>query len=148
MKRTTVDQSGFGGGYENTIQKMLWNGIRVVEENPEFAERALKSYRAFQGVFGVAEPMNEEGKQFDELLMEGVEDATGAMHHQVVKQLCYIAQNGREKWLEEIRKDDPKRIFEWDGTEASCPPTPPELADAEERGRAIVEKALKNPTEH
>jgi hypothetical protein len=117
----TVNLSGFGGGYENVCQQMLWNGIKAVEERPEWAELAFKQMRGLKNVFGLVENNGPEAEELDKKLMEGVDDATGAMHHQVCLVLCFIAQNGREKWLEIISKDQPDRIFMWDGTEQSCP---------------------------
>jgi hypothetical protein len=117
----TVSLSGFPAGYENVCQQMLWNGIRAIEERPEWGETALKQMKGYRGVYGVVSAEGPEAKELDEKIMAGVTDATGAMHHQVVSVLCYIAQNGKENWLKWVEENQPERIFEWDGTEASCP---------------------------
>jgi hypothetical protein len=121
VKEETIALSGFPAGYENQCQILLWNGIKMIEEEKEFAERALKQFTSFQNVFGLVNPEGNEAKQFEKRLLEGTKDVTGAMVHQVINNLIYIAQNGKEKWLDTVRKDDPGRVFEWDGTEASCP---------------------------
>lgn len=115
----TVDISGFGEGYENTCQLMLRNGERFFKENPEIAKKAV--YKGFSGVTGILNSESLEAKQLDTAILEGNDDATGAMHQIVVSHLMFIMKKGREAWVRELGSKKPGRIFEWDGTVKSCP---------------------------
>jgi len=78
MDIKTWDITGFGGGYEATCQQMLWNAVRFLTG---------------QG---------RDVKTFDVAMMDGIEDATGAMHHCATNHALYIAKNGYEKWFAEL----------------------------------------------
>lgn len=116
----TIDISGMGGGYEHVCQRMLANGRKYLAEHPDFSKEL--GYRQYEGVTGICLATTIGAKNFNQIIMFGIEDATGAMHQAVVGHLLYIAKNGEEKWLE-IFKDDPDRIYEWDGTDKTVPVT-------------------------
>lgn len=114
----SVDISGFGGAYEFTCQRMLWNGIEFVEAHPGIKEYKFVTYKNVTGLCGSS---CDNARMLEAAIMAGVDDATGAMFHAVVGHVLYIANNGREKWLQEIAKDEPGRLFVFNGTVESCP---------------------------
>lgn len=114
----TIDVSGMGGGYEHTCQRMLANGRKYLSDNPDFSSEL--AYKGFEGVTGICIAASIGAKNFDQIILFGIDDCTGAMHQVVVGHLLYIAKHGEEKWLDAF-KDRPKRYYEWDGTEQSCP---------------------------
>lgn len=97
MKIKTWDITGFGGGYESTCQKMLWNAVRFMRENL-ITELESKQY---QNIAGIADNSDDpNGKVFDDAMMEGIDDATGAMHQCATNHARYIAKNGYQMWFE------------------------------------------------
>jgi hypothetical protein len=117
----TIDISGMGGGYENVCQQMLKNGLDWIEANPEKAKELNGAYKAYKGIYGVCTAETAIAKEFDQALMKGIDDATGAMHQAVVGHSLYIAAHGKDAWLAEVEKSNPGRTYEWDGTSQSCP---------------------------
>ena len=119
----TWEISGFGGGYENACQRMLWTGIKYLSkiDNPE------KLLQGTHGLQGKAAKDNileiEEGTQIQfygicytpesfkeceaEMMKAVNNDCTGAMHQAVVGHLRFISKNGLQKWHEELKKARP-----------------------------------------
>lgn len=119
----TISISGFGGGYENECQRMLWNGINYLREQKLIGEiNTGIEFQSFENVYGACFPKGEPAEKLSEAVMRGIDEATGAMHHAVMGHLMFICKMGTEKWFEEFR-DLPERIFDWDGTVKSCPKT-------------------------
>jgi hypothetical protein len=112
----TVDMSGFGGSYEFTMQKMLENGERFLAANPG----AVGKWKAWENVTGIMLSEDDDAKRLETAVMDGINDATGAMHQAVIMHLIFIARNGRDKWLSEFPED---RKFDFNGTVSSCPKT-------------------------
>lgn len=106
----TVDISGFGGGYEATCQKMLLNGIRFLKDKPGFD---WSGYSGYEGIYGVCKAENTDAKALDEAIMEGIGDATGAMHEAVVSHLAYINKHGYDAWIAEGEKRE-QGVYEVD----------------------------------
>ena len=104
----TINISGFPSGYEAACQKMLRNGLRWLQEHPDFD--FTTSYHGFRGLYGVVVADNKASKALDKAMIADL-DATGAMHQAVVGHLAYIHKNGHEQWIAEIAKKDPTRVF-------------------------------------
>jgi len=96
----TVDISGFGGSYEAGCQKMLLNGIKFLNEHPNFDFRV---YKQSPQVFGLCIGEGESAEALDKAVCEGV-DPSGAMHHAVISHLAYIHERGYDTWLDEAGK--------------------------------------------
>jgi len=96
----TWDITGFGGGYEATCQMMLWNAVKFISNN----DKEIKSKQSPQ-IYGIAINEGKDGEAFDKAMMEGIDDATGAMHHCATNHALYIQKNGYDKWFEELKKD-------------------------------------------
>ena len=99
----TVDISGFGGGYEQTCQKMLRNGIEFLKGKPDFD---WSGYIQYKNVYGICTAVNEDAKALDDAIKEGTDGTTGAMHQAVIGHLAYVHKNGYEAWLKEAQKHD------------------------------------------
>lgn len=117
MKIKTFDLTGFGGGYEATCQRMVWNGVRFLMAN---RMELVPTYKEFKNVYGIAIPEGQDAEDLDKAIMAGIDDATGAMHQCAVGHIRYIAKNGYQKWFdmmkEEREKEDaePIKEFEYD----------------------------------
>ncbi len=114
MKINTWDLTGFGGGYEATTQKMLWQGVKFLVDNniKEIESKQL------QNVYGIAINEGEIGKQFDEAMMKGIDDATGAMHQCATNHARYIAKNGYQRWYDELKEHrTEEKSFEYEFNE-------------------------------
>jgi len=96
----TIDISGFGGGYEAGCQKMLINGLKFLNEHPNFDWSAYKEYR---GVFGLTIAESSEAKELDDAVCQDVEPS-GAMHSAVISHLAHINKHGYDAWLAEAEK--------------------------------------------
>ena len=96
----TVDISGFGGSYEAGCQKMLLNGLKFLNEHPNFDWSAYKEYR---GVFGLTIAESCEAKELDDAVCQDVEPS-GAMHSAVISHLAYINKHGYDGWIAEAEK--------------------------------------------
>lgn len=98
------------GSYELTCQQMLWNAVRFLRSNGKKQIKSLQN----ENIYGIADNQGEDGKAFDVAMLEGVTDATGAMHHCVTNHALYINKFGYHKWfnkLKESRKDE--QCFEY-----------------------------------
>ena len=109
----TIDISGFGGGYEATCQKMLLNGLRFLKDKPDFD---WSGYRTFENVYGICSAVNDNAQALDKAIMNGIDDATGAMHQAVIFHLSYIHQHSYEEWLAEAQREG-REIIEIDEAE-------------------------------
>ena len=96
----TIDISGFGGSYEAGCQKMLINGLKFLNEHPNFDWGAYKEYR---GIFGLTIAESSEAKELDDAVCQDVEPS-GAMHSAVISHLAYINKHGYDAWLAEAEK--------------------------------------------
>jgi len=96
----TIDISGFGGSYEAGCQKMLLNGLKFLNEHPNFDWSAYKEYR---GVFGLTIAESSEAKELDDAVCQDVEPS-GAMHSAVISHLAHINKHGYDAWLAEAEK--------------------------------------------
>lgn len=96
----TIDISGFGGGYEAGCQKMLLNGLRFLNEHPDFDFKVYKSYR---NVTGLCIGEGKSAEELDKAVCDGV-DPSGAMHHAVISHLSFIHSHGYDGWINEARK--------------------------------------------
>jgi len=96
----TLDISGLGGSYEAGCQKMLLNGLKFLNEHPNFDWSAYKEYR---GVFGLTIAESSEAKELDDAVCQDVEPS-GAMHSAVISHLAYINKHSYDAWLAEAEK--------------------------------------------
>lgn len=96
----TIDISGFGGSYEAGCQRMLLNGLKFLNEHPNFDFRV---YRSSPNVFGLCIGEGESAEALDKAVGEGVEPS-GAMHHAVISHLAYIHEHGYDGWLAQAEK--------------------------------------------
>lgn len=112
MKIKTFDLTGFGGGYEATTQKMLWNGVRFVQ-----GKNLQPVYLESKNLIGVAIAEGNEAEDLDKAIMEGIDDATGAMHQCAVGHIRYINKNGYAKWfkmMSEARKEEGSTEYDYE----------------------------------
>ena len=110
----TFDITGFGGSYEATCQRMLWNAVRFVLSD----HKEIKSKQSPQ-IYGIAINEGEDGKEFDKAMMEGIEDATGAMHHCATDHALYIKEHGYKSWfklIEIVRKKENEEAYDFEYT--------------------------------
>jgi hypothetical protein len=96
----TVDISGFGGSYEAGCQKMLIQGMKYLNEHPNFDFRV---YASNPNVLGLCIGEGETAKALDAAICDGVEPS-GAMHHAVISHLAYIQKHGWEGWVSDAKK--------------------------------------------
>lgn len=116
--------SGFGGGYEETCQKMLEAGVIWLSQHPNADLRGHE----FAGITGIFTPESDDAKEMEKAAMEACNnDCSGAMHHTVMSRLFYIAANGWTKYCEELRKRKAER-----DAEPPPQPIPPRGRTAEE----------------
>ncbi len=104
--RHTTDMgeiSGFGGDYETCCQDMLNAGVQWLQDN----KNAKLEGHTFKNVYGVFVPDSQDAQELDRIVLDAAKgEATGAMHHAVMSRLLFIAQNGWEKYCEELKKDE------------------------------------------
>jgi len=96
--------SGFGGGYEAACRKMLRAGVAWIDEHKN---EELK-FSTLPGVYGLLIEDNEAAKELSRVITDVVENdadggATGAMHQAVTESVMFIAKNGWEKYVDEMR---------------------------------------------
>lgn len=109
MKIKTFDISGFGGGYESTCQKMIWQAVKYLVENKP---KDLTSKQS-KSITGVCINEGKDGEAFDEAMMNGIDGATGAMHQYATNHARFIYEKGYDKWFEKMAKHRDKS-FEYD----------------------------------
>lgn len=98
----TFSLSGFGGGYEAQCQKMLWRGIKFLEECKPPIEMWANAKSSPQ-IYGVVITEGRDLKALEAAMMHPGDDCTGAMHHCVMQHLHFIHNNGLDKWRSELR---------------------------------------------
>ena len=118
MKIRTWDLSGFrsdknpqGTKYEDTIQAMVWGGVKFLLD-----KKTLPNYTQYEGIAGLATAASPLAKELDDVLMQECDhDCTGAMHQCAVNHIRFIVKNGYEKWYEEIKAArEPNDAYEFD----------------------------------
>jgi hypothetical protein len=93
----TIDISGMSGGYEATCQRMLYAGLKFLDEHPDFKF----NYEQSENIVGIAIGKTEWTKLLDDILEKAADhDCTGAMNQFVVNHLAFIYKNGKQKWLD------------------------------------------------
>jgi hypothetical protein len=110
----TWDISGFDrsekGGlhYENSCQKLLWTGVKYMQEIHE-PQTFFSGMTSSPNIFGVLSTP-ERMKELEELMSKAVNgDWTGAQHQIVFGHLEYIGKHGYENWfnyMKEHRRDE------------------------------------------
>lgn len=94
--------SGFGGSYEATCQQMLHNGVSFLASRSGTDVRVLENPQ----IYGIVQLEGEDAEALESAVMDGIADATGAMHHAVMSRLVYINKNGWDAYCTELRKSD------------------------------------------
>ena len=102
VEQETFDLSGFGGGYEDMCQRMLWRGVAYLSEARPLAE-IWDGATESPGIYGVMSTAGEGLKALEAAIMNPGDDVTGAMHQCVMGHLRYIHQNGLDGWREFMR---------------------------------------------
>ena len=109
--------SGFSGGYEDTCQQMLHNGVKFLVElaktkskdDIDFTLKQTSEDSPIQ-LFGMCDIEGEDGKALEKAVMEDIGDCTGAMHHTVMQRLLFIAGSGWDAYCEELKKSEAKNV--------------------------------------
>lgn len=112
----TFDISGFGGGYEDTCQRMLWRGVAYLAEvKPDPA--MWSGAKEYQNVYGLLITEGAELQALEKAIILPDDDATGAMHQAVMGHLRFIHLNGVDAWREHMRphRTEPGGEFVWQG---------------------------------
>ena len=114
VKTRTASISGFGGGYEDTCQRMLWRGVAYLAEVQPPLE-IWEGTHSYEGVFGLL--VTGEGlKELEAAVMRGEDNVTGAQHQAVMGHLRVIHEHGVDWWIDHLREHSgDARIFEWEG---------------------------------
>ena len=100
--------SGFGGGYEDTIQNMLSAGTEWLINNPE-ADIKLKG---FEGVYGMVQTNSDDAETLETVITDSVKDKDGkcditsVMHHDVMMRLLYIHTHSWTEYCDMMRDRD------------------------------------------
>ena len=110
VKFKSVSISGFGGGYEDACQRMLWLGMEWIKDKNKSIWVKAHGYDngpiQFYGIYHTEGQLKDLEKIWD----DKIDDYTGAMHQAVMQHLRYIHENGYEKWLKYVcdhRKEEP-----------------------------------------
>ena len=111
MKFKTVDVSGMGGSYESACQAMIKAGIDWQTENGPLTADEFKSEE------------NPRMKSFEqELIKASGNDCTGAMYYTAKNHAFQRVTKGTDWYFGQF-KNEPTRIYIWNGTKESCPVT-------------------------
>ena len=116
VRQDTFSLSGFGGGYEDQCQRMLWRGVAyLAEHKPDV--KMWDGAKECANIYGVMIVEGTELKALEAAIMKPGDDVTGAMHQCVMGHLAYIHRNGMEKWREELaqHRTEPGDAFTWEG---------------------------------
>ena len=97
----TYDLTGMGGGYENACQKMLWTGVKYMEEKRN--TKILDGRKESNNIYGIVHLPQTFDECRKEMLKAVDNDCTGVMMRCVTGHLHYIAKNGLEKWQSEMK---------------------------------------------
>ena len=107
--------SGFGGGYEECCRHTLLEGLKFWDDqgegfNPRYQVPRAKTQGGEEIEFyGVLMDQNEDARLLDQALNDAAEShggLTGAMHQAIVNHLFFIRQNGWDRYVEEMSRDD------------------------------------------
>jgi hypothetical protein len=109
----TFDLSGFGGGYEDMCQRMLWRGVGWLAEAEPPVEMWSQA-KSYAGVWGVVSTEGQNLKALEAAIIRPGDDVTGAMHQCVMGHLAFIHRNGIDAWREHMRQHR-DGSFEWEG---------------------------------
>ena len=117
VRQQTLDISGFGNGYEDTCQEMLWRGVAYLAERkpPVFM---WQNSRQSPQIVGILITEGEELKALEKYITSGPRGTgcSGAQHQAVMNHLAYIHNHGTEEWLAEAAKHrDAADFYEWEG---------------------------------
>lgn len=94
--------SGFGGGYEESCRKMILAGVEWLESNPESSPK----FSTLKDVFGIVCDENDDAKELENVIVSSVPDCTGAMVQAVIGHLMFIKDNGWDRYVEEMEKEN------------------------------------------
>ncbi len=97
---TMGEISGFGGGYEAECRKMLKNGLKWLDANPE----ANPQISGYKNIYGIINEDNDDAKALSKAITADSEDCTGAMHQAVISRCLWIKANGWDKYVEAMSK--------------------------------------------
>lgn len=117
VRQETFELSGFGGGYEDMCQRMLWRGVGYLSEVRPPVEM-WDSATEFRDIYGVMVTDGAALKAIEAAIIKPGEDCTGAMHQCVMGHLRFIHKNGIERWREELApvRLEPGEAFTWEGS--------------------------------
>lgn len=111
----TVELSGFGGGYEDMCQRMLWRGVAYLAEMKPPLD-IWKGVSSYDGVYGLLMTKGDGIKALEAAIILPGDDVTGAMHQCVMGHLRYIHEHGTEGWMAHMLEyPSPDKVFEWSG---------------------------------
>lgn len=115
VKKRTATISGFGGGYEDACQRMLWRGVAYLSEVQPPLE-IWDGVHGYKGFYGILHTEGTGARELEDAMLSGEDDVTGAMHQAVMGHLRAIHEHGVDWWLDELRRDSgDDRLFEWEG---------------------------------
>ena len=109
----TFDLSGFGGGYEDACQRMLWRGVAYLAEHQPPVSM-WDDATEYEGIVGVMSIDGEDLKSLETHIMRDI-DATGAMHQCVMGHLRFIHRKGIDEWRRELSEHRPEGATTWEG---------------------------------
>ena len=82
---------------------MLEAGVQWLEKHKNADFQVLES----PDVFGVIKLKGSDVEALEKVVLDAANgDTTGAMHHTVMNRLYWIAQNGWEKYCQELRQKE------------------------------------------
>jgi hypothetical protein len=85
--------SGFHGGYEKACRTMVSQGCKWWNEHPEAKPKVM----ALNNVFGLAVADNEDAKNLEAAMVQGIDDFTGAMHQAALSHVFLWHRSG--SWM-------------------------------------------------
>lgn len=92
--------SGFGGGYEEACQKMLFAGLAWLDEHPT----AEPKFRSAPGVYGLLDTENDDAREMSKAIVSAVEeDCTGAMHQAAVSHCLFVRRKGWDEYVAQMK---------------------------------------------
>ena len=105
--------SGFGGSYEDSCRAMLKAGLEYLDEYP----KCDPQFRVFKNVYGLCAEDNDDAKDLTRAIMNAEiqdngqtircgDEATGAMHHAVIRAIMWIRKNGWDAYVVAMSKTD------------------------------------------
>lgn len=92
--------SGFGGGYEEACRDMLYSGLAYLDSKPN-ADLEGHTYEHVTGIFEADSP---EAKELEDAVLSAVPDCSGAMHSAAMSHCFFIAKQGWQKYVSEMKK--------------------------------------------